>query len=470
MSRNGAGVFNLPSGNPYVTGTVISSSVMNTTMTQIATALTQSIAVDGQSVITNNIPFANNKITGLGSATQAGDALAYGQANWSLAAGAITGALAASGNINMSSAVVNTFYGTDVASAATIDLDAATGNIVNITGTTEIDAVTLTAGRTRIGRFTGILLLKNSASLVIQGGVDITTSANSFAQFISGPSNIVYVQYFSASSFPVVSPPTSSVRQSVPFGPVDSNGFATFGGATGTTTVTVSGTLIVNAANGDGALGPIGRNGTAANPSWTGLSTNGRVFLYLDIATDGSCTTGSGLLAPVYQYGGTYSTTSGQFTFDYQEMIGKVGNGASAVQTYRVYVGEVTVASNVVTAITWYQLRGRYDSGFTNTLPSVSTKTSKNHNLGVTPQTVDFIAECLTGEGGFATGDQISIFGLATSDGSSRPMPFGRTSLTAFFGTGNTAAFFGMSASGSGGFFTLTAANWKWKIIASRGW
>lgn len=259
------------------------------------------------------------------------------------------------------------------------------------------------------------------------------------------------------------------VRQTVINGPVDSSGLASFGGSTGSTTVTMAGTLVAAAANGAGALGAIDLVGVGSNLSWTGLSTNGTMYLYVDVAA-GGLTPGSGTLAPVYQWGGTYSVSSGQFTFNIQEMVGKVGNGSAAVQTYRVYVGEVTVAGGVVTAITWYQLQGRYDSGFTNTLPAVSTKTSKNHNIGVIPNVADFIAECLTAEGGFAIGDQISIFGLATSDGSSRPMPMGRTRLTMFFGTGNTAAFFGIAASGTGTFFTLTGANWKWKMIARRDW
>jgi len=76
--------------------------------------------------------------------------------------------------------------------------------------------------------------------------------------------------------------------------------------------------------------------------------------------------------------------TSGQFTFNIQEMVGKVGNGATAVQTYRVFVGEVTVSGNVTTAIVWYALMGRYQSAAT--LMSVATTYNFNHNLGVPPQ------------------------------------------------------------------------------------
>jgi hypothetical protein len=127
----------------------------------------------------------------------------------------------------------------------------------------------------------------------------------------------------------------------------------------------------------------VNRRGSITNPSWTGLSTNGTMYAYLDIAADGTCTTGSTTLAPTYRFGGADVVTSGQFTFNIQEMTGKVGNGATAVQTYRVFVGEVTVAGGVVSAITWYALMGRYDSGWFAV--AVATQYIKSHNIGCYP-------------------------------------------------------------------------------------
>ncbi len=79
MSRNGSGVYSLPAGNPVITGTVISSSWANTTLSDIATALTGSISADGQTPITANIPFSGYKITGLANGTAATDGMALGQ-------------------------------------------------------------------------------------------------------------------------------------------------------------------------------------------------------------------------------------------------------------------------------------------------------------------------------------------------------------------------------------------------------
>lgn len=79
MPRNGSGVYSLPSGNPVVSGTTISSTVQNNTMSDVATALTNSIAVDGQSTITANLPMGGFKLTGLANGSARTDSVALGQ-------------------------------------------------------------------------------------------------------------------------------------------------------------------------------------------------------------------------------------------------------------------------------------------------------------------------------------------------------------------------------------------------------
>ena len=79
MARNGSGTFSNPYPN-FVSGTVISSSQVDANNTDIAAALTQSIAVDGQSTVTGNIPLSTNKLTGVGAGSAATDSLNLGQA------------------------------------------------------------------------------------------------------------------------------------------------------------------------------------------------------------------------------------------------------------------------------------------------------------------------------------------------------------------------------------------------------
>ena len=69
MSRNGSGVFNLPIGNPVVTGTTITSSWANTTMQNIADGLTQSVASDGQTPMSGSLNMATNDINNVGTLT-----------------------------------------------------------------------------------------------------------------------------------------------------------------------------------------------------------------------------------------------------------------------------------------------------------------------------------------------------------------------------------------------------------------
>lgn len=63
---NGAGIFQLAAGNPVVTGTVISSTWANNTLSDIANnGLTNCITKDGQQTLTGNIPFSNFRPTGV---------------------------------------------------------------------------------------------------------------------------------------------------------------------------------------------------------------------------------------------------------------------------------------------------------------------------------------------------------------------------------------------------------------------
>jgi hypothetical protein len=79
MSRNGTGTYNLPAGNPVVTNTTISSTWANTTLTDIATALTGSLASDGQTPATGNLDMNSNKIVNLLAGTTTGDGVNYTQ-------------------------------------------------------------------------------------------------------------------------------------------------------------------------------------------------------------------------------------------------------------------------------------------------------------------------------------------------------------------------------------------------------
>lgn len=292
--------------------------------------------------------------------------------------------------------------------------------------------------------------------------LNVGTSANQVVQ-LNGTAKLPAVDGSLLTNLPIPTVSTVPVRQTVLSGPVDTNGASAFGGSTGSTTVTASGTIKATAAAG----GDSNYTGSITNPSWTGLSTNGTIYLYFDITSGSVVTTGSTTLAPTYRWGGADIVTNNQFTFNIQEMLGKVGNGSTASQVYRVFAGEVTVAGGVVTAITWYQLMGRYESAWTNTLPGLSTAISANHKLGLIPKVANLVLECITADGTFAVGEQSAFdtFGGSYTRNTQNPI---RSRNTVVFGTSSASAFGTLGSTGS--IFTPVAANWKYKFTAERGW
>lgn len=194
-------------------------------------------------------------------------------------------------------------------------------------------------------------------------------------------------------------------------------------------------------------------------------------FLFADIASGGAVTLGKGLLPPVYQVGGTYSTTADQFTFNLQEMVGKVGNGSTAAQTYRVYIGEARCSSSAVTSQKNYALMGRYVSAYTSTLPAASTAVTIEHGLGTTlvlsrPST---IIKSIAADNGYVIGD-ICYEPVFFTSAVFSPLPFtftGRTS--AQIATGNGAGWY-LNPKTGGTATLLTSASWAYAHIVDRGW
>ena len=331
------------------------------------------------------------------------------------------------------------------------------------TVTVELDSGTLDAGLSSVS--VGILspanssmpwLKSDSTGLTLRGKLILDADASAALEATT-------LQQMQTADAAVV---RGGIRQTVLSGPVDSSGAAAFGGSTGATTVTAAGTLIVSAANGWNTSGALDRVGSITNPSWTGLSTNGTYYLYLTVNADGTCTTGSTTLAPVYQQGGTYSTTNGQFTFNVSEMVGKVGDGSAANQAYRVYVGEVTVSASVVSAIVWYALRGEAVVE-TGTL-AVSTAYALNHYIGASPRRVTMAIVNVTTELNWVPGDEIQVQPNYNDGTASRVFGMGAQRLAARIVTGPQVLIVPNGSASTLG--PITMANWKFRLYLGRGW
>ena len=93
MSRNGSGTYNLPAGNPVVTGTTITTTWANTTLSDIASALTGSVSADGQTPMSGDLNMGSNKVTSLATPTVDTDAATKAYVDLTQTASAITGGI-----------------------------------------------------------------------------------------------------------------------------------------------------------------------------------------------------------------------------------------------------------------------------------------------------------------------------------------------------------------------------------------
>jgi hypothetical protein len=164
MARNGSGTYNRAVA-PYVAGTTITAATVNSEMEDIATALTESMARNGESPATANIPMGGFRLTNLGIAIANTDAAALGQVtDYALAKagdtatgalGVIAGTAAApgvfvSGNTNTglfqpaADTLAVTVGGAEVARFGANGLDLASGPIRMQAGTALLPAITPT--------------------------------------------------------------------------------------------------------------------------------------------------------------------------------------------------------------------------------------------------------------------------------------------------------------------------------------
>lgn len=160
MARDSSGVYTLPAGNPVVTGTAISTSWANTTLTDIGNELSNSIDKGGRTTITANLPMAGFKLTGLGAGSSAGQSLRYEQVSLLVADATVT------------------------LTATTSDIGASSAGTILLSGS----GVTVTAfpaatvGTVKIVRFNGVNTLTDSAALDLPGS-NITTASGDSAIF-----------------------------------------------------------------------------------------------------------------------------------------------------------------------------------------------------------------------------------------------------------------------------------------------
>lgn len=183
--------------------------------------------------------------------------------------------------------------GANIASANSIDLGAATGYFVLITGTTTINSMGIvSAGTPRLVIFTGSLTLThNAVSLILPTGANIVTAAGDRAIFASlGSGNWECIGYHRASGKAL-----SVVASDVGLGSVENTALSTWAGSANITTlgtiiagvwsgtaivVTKGGTGLTSVAQGDtfyasatNVISKLAKN-TSATRYWSNTGTN----------------------------------------------------------------------------------------------------------------------------------------------------------------------------------------------------
>lgn len=316
MAWNGTGTYNLPAAyTPEVNGTVVDATRYNGATSDIATGITAALAKNGENSATANLRMGGFKLTGMGAATAAGDAVRFEQANLLVSDATITLA------------------------ATTSDIGASASGTILLNGT----GVTVTAfpaapvGTVKIVRFNGINTLVDSASFDHPGPGNITTAAGDSAVYQYITSGWRCVMYSPASG--------GSLVASFPDGTVSLPG-ASF------TNDTDTGFYRIGANNLGSAIGGakwLDAGSTSVVISRGTVVTTGDAF---SIVTNASASPGTATIS--IATAGTSGSTTSSATFktgsDTTGLTGDVniqtGNGYTSAGTINLTAGNTVIAGS----------------------------------------------------------------------------------------------------------------------------
>ena len=326
MARNGSGTYSNPYPN-FVSGTVISSTEVDANNSAIATALTQSIAVDGQSTVTANLPLNSKKLTGLAAGTAAADSISLGQAQ----AEAFVWCGTAGGSANAIT----------LAPSPAITSYAAGQRFVWMASSTVNTGATTVA----ISGLGAIALQDNGAALVAGNHA----ASKMFMGILNTTSTVQIMQVQSSGTDPLI---VSSLTVS---------GTATIGGILSVDDTTTSTSGTTGSIHTDGGLGVAGTAFVAGAAKIVGVTTHGGDVLSDTDSTDsigssavrwaGTWTDAiNGVTSPTAQYTSAEETklagieASADVT-DATNVASALANGVAALTS-----GEVTQLANIGTA------------------------------------------------------------------------------------------------------------------------
>lgn len=246
MPRSGAGVYSLPAPpSPFVNGQTASATDVMTVLNDIATALTGSLAADGQTPLTGTLNANSNSITAVNAINAAslvttaglivGDGITITKGGATVSAGGVTvtGNSTVTGTMAISDAVTVSKGGVTVTGNSTI-----TGTLGGLTGLTVASGgATVTGNSTITGTLsglTGLTVASGGAGVTGNSTVTGTLTVSGVTTAANGTTGTQVVNY---SQFPATL--SSAGSASLPSGLQLRWGNGSVGGA-GTTAVTFS--------------------------------------------------------------------------------------------------------------------------------------------------------------------------------------------------------------------------------------
>ena len=286
MARNGSGVYTNP--NPdFVSGTTISSSEVDANFSDIATALTQSIAVDGQTTITENLPMNSKKLTGLADGSAAADSTALHQIQdqdgiWCGTAGGTANALTLTPTPAITAYAAGQKFiaiigGAPTSSSATVAVSGLATKAIEIDGSALSASVVLEAGKLYSFIYDGTAFQATRLSGIYLVSADIGVSVQAYdADTLKADVADVLTAGFAATPY------SAGTKTTGTFTPDEANGnlqYAVNGGAHTLAPPTNNCTLIIQYTN-DGSAGAITTSGFTLVDGDTISTTNGDDFFF----------------------------------------------------------------------------------------------------------------------------------------------------------------------------------------------
>jgi hypothetical protein len=241
MSRNGSGVYSLPAGNPVVPSTTISTTWANTTLTDIASALTGSVASDGQTPMSSSLNMNTNQIKNVVDPTLAQDAATKAYVDSTATTNLALTLLKASNLSDVANATTSRTNLSAAKSGANSDITSITGLTTPLTvAQGGIGAATLTANNVLLGNGTSapqVVAPSTSGNILTSNGTTWTSAVPASYPLTSGTA----VASTSGTSIDFTSIPSWVKRITVMFNGVSTNGTSQYLIQLGSGSVTTTG-------------------------------------------------------------------------------------------------------------------------------------------------------------------------------------------------------------------------------------